>query len=378
MNRWTRFAGVGVMGFGVQLVVLFMLTAYTRLEYALAVILAVEAAILHNFVWHQEWTWGDRRRESSPAAFFNRLLRFNAASGLVSLLGNVMITAACVELLGVPVVLANVLAVTSLTGANFLLADRLVFAAVPVAILTTAFVAGSAGSAQAAGLKSETLAAWDVYVARVEARRAAETSDGEFHAGNDCRLAKGSVIVENVAGRAVDVPGGTISHWRGAVFVAGATVDELLDGAALRGTRVRHPDDVIAARVLGRDGDSVRLFLKLRPQAIVSVAYNTEHQVTFERLSPMSAASRSVATRIAEIGDLGTPREREKPPGEDRGFMWRLNSYWRYLVVDGGVIVELESLTLSRDLPWAVRPIAGPIIDRIARDSVTRTLAALQ
>jgi putative flippase GtrA len=386
-----RFAGVGVMGFGVQLGVLHVLTAYLRLEYALAVVLAVEAAILHNFVWHQGWTWRDRLAASSRvnggteaappgrSASLGLLLRFNAASGPVSLLGNVLLTALFVELVGAPVIIANVLAVIALTVANFLLADRLVFAAAPVAILAAVLCAGSASTADAAGLKSETVAAWNEYVARVEARRAGETMDDQqFRAGDRARLARGLVMVENVAGRGVEVAGGTISHWRGAVFVRGVALDELLEGAAFRGSRVRHPDDVIAARVLSRAGDSLRVFLKLQRQAIVTVAYNTEHHVTFERHRPTSASSRSVATRIAELGEVGTPREHEKPAGADRGFMWRLHSYWRYLAVPGGVIVEVESLTLSRDLPWALRQIAGPIIDRIARDSITRTLAVLR
>ena len=351
MTRWTRFAGVGLMGFVVQLGVLYLLTAHLRIGYALAVVLAVEAAILHNFAWHQRWTWRDRLADTGPVTSLTTLLRFNAASGMVSLLGNVMFTALFVELLGMPVIVANVFAIVSLAVANFLLADRLVFASAPLVIVTALLITGSDVSAEAAGPKSETVTAWNQYVALVEARRARETPDADrFRAADRTGLDRGTVVVENVPGRAVDVAGGTISHWRGVVFVPGATLDELLDGAALRGNRIRHPDDVVAARVLSRHGDSFRLFLKLQRQAIVTVVYNTEHQVSVERLGPTSASSRSVATRITELSEVGTPREREKPAGEDRGFMWRLHSYWRYQVVPGGVIVELESLTLSRDL----------------------------
>jgi hypothetical protein len=81
-----------------------------------------------------------------------------------------------------------------------------------------------------------------------------------------------------------------------------------------------------------------------------------------------------VSTKIAELENAGTPGEREKPVGHDRGFMWRLNSYWRYEEVPGGVVIELESLTLSRDIPFLIRLIAKPIINSIARESMTRTL----
>jgi hypothetical protein len=74
------------------------------------------------------------------------------------------------------------------------------------------------------------------------------------------------------------------------------------------------------------------------------------------------ATARSVATSIRETG------------GRDRGFLWRLNSYWRYRQVAGGVVVELESITLSRSIPGVIRPIAMPIVHHIARESMARTL----
>ena len=82
--------------------------------------------------------------------------------------------------------------------------------------------------------------------------------------------------------------------------------------------------------------------------------------------TPRLATARSVATRIEEVG------------GSDHGFLWRLHSYWRYEEIDGGVLVELESLTLSRDVPSIIRPIAAPLVTRVARESVDRTLAALR
>jgi hypothetical protein len=100
-------------------------------------------------------------------------------------------------------------------------------------------------------------------------------------------------------------------------------------------------------------------------RAIVTVTYDTEHEMTFRRWSPTLATARSVATTIREAGGPGSI---------DHGFLWRLNSYWRYRQVEGGVIVELESITLSRSIPGVVRPVAMPIIHYIARESMERTL----
>jgi hypothetical protein len=96
------------------------------------------------------------------------------------------------------------------------------------------------------------------------------------------------------------------------------------------------------------------------------VSYDTEHDMQFRRRSATVATAKSVATRIEEVG------------GSDHGFLWRLNSYWRYEQAPGGVLVELDSITLSRDVPVFVRTIASPLINRIARESTYRTLEALR
>jgi hypothetical protein len=125
-------------------------------------------------------------------------------------------------------------------------------------------------------------------------------------------------------------------------------------------------EDVLESRVLARSGDTLCVYLKLVRKTVITVTYDTEHQVTFARHSPRLATSRSVSTKIAESD------------GRDRGFLWRLNSYWRYAQVGNDVRVEVESLSLSRDVPMVLRPVAGPIINRIARESMLRTLQAIK
>ena len=408
MTRWTRFAGVGTLGFAVQLATLYALTAWLHLHHIVAVAFAVEAAILHNFVWHERWTWRDRAAHTSRASALERLLRFNAASGVVSLLGNVAFTSLFVAL-HLLVVVANVAAVACLTVVNYLVADRVAYGRTNTESRTAAILDGrgvpvrrsffiwmivvvlaaTGGPVAAAEPGAATIAAWNRYVAAVESRRAAESGDPtrflaiDFDGGvtqSDVvsRLRRGEILTQNAAGGTVDLGAGTISHWRGQIFVPGATVADLVDTAAFRGRELPPREDALAWRVLSRGDASLRLFLKLRRREIVTVAYNTEHLVDYESLSADRAVSRSVSTRIAELRDVGTATEAEKPAGQDRGFLWRLHSYWRYQAVPGGVVVELESLTLSRDIPWALRLVAGPIVDRIARESVSRTLSSLR
>jgi hypothetical protein len=254
--------------------------------------------------------------------------------------------------------------------------------------------AGSPAPASAAELQTQTARAFDAYARAVEERGRRELSSGQGFLGSDfqnrtaapaVRLAivAGEVPVARVSERGrdahlIEVPDGLINHWRGAILVPRANLDQVLAELRSPQTRRHVQDDVLESRVLWRRGDESQIFLKLRRQKIVTVTYNTEHHVRYVRLSPTTASSQSVSTRIAEVENAGTPDEREKPVGMDRGFVWRLHSYWRYQQVPAGVIIELESLTLSRDIPTIVKFVAGPIIDAIARESMTRTLESVR
>ena len=118
--------------------------------------------------------------------------------------------------------------------------------------------------------------------------------------------------------------------------------------------------------------------MKLQRSKIVTVVYNTEHLVRVERHGPKRASSRSVATRIREVERIDEYREREKPEGNDHGFLWRMNSYWRYEQTAGGVIVECESLTLSRSIPAILSFMINPLINKVARESMERTLVSMR
>jgi putative flippase GtrA len=127
MLHWIKFNVVGVLGFVLQAGALFVLTHNThRISYLTATALAVELAVLNNFVWHQLWTWSDR-----PSATINetlrRLAKFNVTTGLVSIFGNLVFMSILVGRLGVAIVLANLVSVLACSLLNFILADRFAF-----------------------------------------------------------------------------------------------------------------------------------------------------------------------------------------------------------------------------------------------------------
>ena len=125
LRHWLKFNAVGIIGVVVQLLVLAILKTALGMNYLIATVLAVEAAILHNFVWHERWTWIERTK--MVRGRFRRLLRFNTANGLISLLGNVGMMWLLVSKFQLHYLLSNLLAVIVCSLINFLVSDRLVF-----------------------------------------------------------------------------------------------------------------------------------------------------------------------------------------------------------------------------------------------------------
>jgi len=260
--------------------------------------------------------------------------------------------------------------------------------------LAAALLGGTVTAAPAAELQPETVAAWNRYVEATERRIAAELENGspdrflvrDFgDGGAEARreVLAGRIRIDKLEtrdaeGERIRVPQGAIHHWLGSALIPNVTVEEVLHALIHAVEPQELQDDVLESRVLARPGDDrLELFLKLRRKQVVTVHFNSEHAAAYTRHRPGLASSRSVATRIAELDGAGTPREREKPVGRDRGFLWRLNTYWRYQQVDGGVIIELESISLSRGIPRLLRWMVSPLINRAARDVLTQTLASM-
>jgi hypothetical protein len=243
-------------------------------------------------------------------------------------------------------------------------------------------------------LPPERVAAWEEYVTLTEARIALELASGAgFLAGDFAdpetrkrdldALEAGDIVIRSMEsvrpdGSGIEVPGGMIHHWRGAIFIPGVTLAEVIDDVSNPDSTEYRNEDVLEARVLERGVDFLRVYLKLVRSKIVTATYNTEHLVEYRRHGEGRVSSRTVATHVRELAEAGTPNEREKAPSDDRGFLWRLNSYWRYQEVEGGVRVECESLTLSRSIPFFAALFVRPIVTSVAKESLGRTLTSMR
>src|SRR5205823_4617028 len=126
LRHWFKFNTVGVIGIFVQLGMLAALKAIFHMHYLVATALAVETAVLHNFMWHHRWTWIDRKNVN-PAGVLLRLLRFNLTTGALSILGNLVLMRLWVGQLRLHYLVANLLTIAICSLLNFLVSERCVF-----------------------------------------------------------------------------------------------------------------------------------------------------------------------------------------------------------------------------------------------------------
>ena len=200
--------------------------------------------------------------------------------------------------------------------------------------------------ALAAKLQPDTLSAWLEYKRLTEERIERELASTEgflifnFLLESD-RVAIRSALdssdtfikklkTRNEEGGDIKIPKGLVHHWYGIVLVRGAELEDVPRLVQDYDNHASYFEDVEDSRLVSHQGDEYEIFLRLRRKKVITVHYNTEHHVTYHRRAPGKVWSRSESTRIAELDNPGTTREREKPLENDRGFTWRLNSYWRF------------------------------------------------
>jgi hypothetical protein len=193
------------------------------------------------------------------------------------------------------------------------------------------------------------------------------------------QLRSGKVTIARVEAPTGDslirTPGAAVHDWRGIIFIPGATLDQVLETVR---DYDRHQDyyspEVAKSRTLSRNGDDFKVYLRLKKTKIVTAVFDTEHVVRYHELDRARAYSESRSVRVAEIENPGEPTERELPENEAHGFLWQLNSYWRFLERDEGVYVQCEAISLTRDVPAGLNWLIGGFIESVPRESLSFTL----
>jgi hypothetical protein len=193
------------------------------------------------------------------------------------------------------------------------------------------------------------------------------------------RLRQGEIIIDQTetldGERTIKVPDGLVHHWIALGFIPGVNLNQTL---VLLQDYEQYPvvyqPDVKRSKVLRTDGKQFDIYLRLYQKTIVTAVFNAEFEVTYFRVDERRAHTRSYSKRIAEVENPDLPQERERPIGNDRGFLWRLYSYWRIEERDGGVYVELESIGLSRSVPAIFAWLVNPLLKSLPKSYLSRVL----
>lgn len=232
-------------------------------------------------------------------------------------------------------------------------------------------------------LKPETLRAFEAHIREAEAAMELTLHGGAFlWSDGDPQRARqvrqGKIVAELWRGKGpVQVPAGLIHDWIGAAFIPEATVARIL-------ARIQDYDnhknlyrpEVIDSKLIARRGDDFQIYLRVLKKKIITVVLDTDHDVHYFHAGGARWGCRSHTTRTAEVDDAGKPGEKVQPPDAGYGFLWRLNTYWRFEERDGGTYAECRAISLTRDVPAVLKWIIEPMVRSLPKDTLVHTLKA--
>lgn len=243
----------------------------------------------------------------------------------------------------------------------------------------------------AAELQQKTLDAFNRYVklteVEIDSHRGSdepflwvERLPGEKRSVAITQLRNGQVLIERLEtlddGKRIVCPSGMIHHWIGTVFIPGATLAQTL---ALVEDYDHHQEyyapDVMRSKILRHNGDDFLVNLRFYKHKVITSIVDTDHEVHYSMIDATHAASRSHTSRVQQVENAGKADERILPVGHDDGFLWRMNTYWRFEQKDGGTYVECQTVSLTRDIPAGLGWLIGGYVTSVPRESLTFTLA---
>ena len=228
------------------------------------------------------------------------------------------------------------------------------------------------------------------YAGKVEARLLEQHRSGNGFVANiasngkiDTRLLKGELIIEKLTPeKEAELPGAMLHDWRGTAFIRGATV---ADFERLMKDYEAYPQifspQVMEAKILkkeeGGDPHHFTVLMRVRQHHVITVVLDTTYDVNFGQLDAQHVYSISRSTHISEISSAGTAKEHALSGGEEHGFLWHLNTYWSCEQRDGGIYVQIESVSLTRSIPTGLGWVIRPFVESVPRESLEFTLRAV-
>jgi hypothetical protein len=233
----------------------------------------------------------------------------------------------------------------------------------------------------------EATTAYNSYISQVEGRlaRKHQTTCVSLADADLARIRNGDLVVEQVSpGTNEKLPGAQLYDWRGTAFVAGAKPEDFVrlmkDYDAYPRT---FSPEMLRARVVTHEGDDYQVIMRVRQKHILTAVLDITYDVTFGRGGSGGTVGQcgyviSRSTHIAEIDQAGTSQERALAPSEDHGYLWRQNNYWSYEERDGGLYIQIESISLSRSIPAGLGWAIGSFTKSIPRETLEFTLRSMR
>jgi hypothetical protein len=241
-----------------------------------------------------------------------------------------------------------------------------------------------AQTAKPVELRPQTVEAFRAYIQSAEAKIKQTLGSGDLFLWSDGnpeiahQISAGQIAAQFWSGQGpVKVPNGLVHDWVAAGFIVGTTVKDVL--AVIQNydnyKNVYQPEVIASKQISHHDGD-FQIYLRLLKKKILTVVLDTEHDVHYGSLSRTRWICRSFTTRVAEVENEGTAKERVLPPDTGHGFLWRLYSYWRFEERGNDVLMECRAISLTRDVPRGLGWMLEPIIQNFPRESLVNTLEA--
>jgi len=233
-------------------------------------------------------------------------------------------------------------------------------------------------------LNPKTLEAFDVYIRNTETEMEQSLhGSGSFLWSQQApervqAISQGQVVAHFWSGQGpAKVPNGLIHDWIAAAFIPDSNIQEIL--AVIQdydNHKNTYRPEVIDSKLISRDGNDFKVYLRLLKKKIITVVLDSDHEVHYCAVDQTRWVCRSYTTRIAEVEKAGNADERVLEPDTGYGFLWRLYSYWRLEERNAGVVVECRAISLTRDVPFGLGWAIEPIIEKLPKESLINTLEA--
>jgi hypothetical protein len=258
---------------------------------------------------------------------------------------------------------------------------------------TAAFIAGLillVDPLNAADLQVQTAKNYELYVALTRMQVDMELAQGDPYLwverlteppriAAQAELRNGGVVIQQLEtldkGKTIPTPGGMIHHWIGTVFVPGATLAQTLVFMQDYDHNSEYfKADILRSKLLKHERDDYFVQQRFYKKKIMTTVIDTDQHVHYHIINNTQAWSRSDDTRVQEVENAGRSDERLEPEGHDKGFVWKLNTFWRFEEKDGGTYLECQAISLSRDIPMGLGWIVGSLVSSLSKESLTFTL----